>query len=121
MELVRLGRKCDIMSKALREGIDMPVTEDVIRKIADDTGISVNELTTSGLLALLREKKRTVMVERLELLDRYGVTSREELEKKIRNGEVPEHPAWEDLILFENLEAAIAVIDEDIKAVQKPS
>jgi len=99
----------------------MPVTEDVIRKIADDTGISVNELTTSGLLALLREKKRTVMVERLEILDRYSVASREEIEEKIRKGGVPEHPAWEDLILLENLEAAIAVIDEDIKALQKPS
>lgn len=99
----------------------MPVTEDVIKKIADDTGISVTELATSGIIALLREKKRRVMVERLELLDRYAVSSREQLEGKIRSGEIPEHPVWEDLILLENLEEAIAVIDEDIKAVQKPS
>ena len=65
------------------------------------------------------EKRRKVMLDRLEILDRYNVASAVELENRIKNGEIDEHPAWEDLILLENLEAAIAVIDEDIKAVQK--
>jgi len=59
-------------------------------------------------------KKRKMMVDRLDMLARYGVTSAEELEKKIKSGEVAEHPAWEDLILFENIEASIAAIDKDI-------
>ncbi len=95
----------------------MPMTEDVIKKIADDTGISIAELTTSGLLAFLREKKRKVMIERLDALAQYGVTSNEELKKKIKNGEVVEHPAWEDLILLENIEEDIELIDKDIKAI----
>lgn len=99
----------------------MAITEEIIKKIAGDTGISINELTTAGLLAFLREKKRKVMVDRLEVLDRYDVTSAEELEMKIGDGEIAEHPAWEDLILLENLESAIAQIDEDIKALQKSS
>jgi hypothetical protein len=99
----------------------MPMTEDVIKKIADDTGISVGELTISGLLAFLREKRRNVMMDRLEVLDRYIVSSGEEIERKIKNGEIPEHPTWEDLILIENLESAIAQIDEDIRAIQKAS
>jgi len=36
----------------------MPITEEVIRKVAEDTGISVEELKVSSLLAFLREKKR---------------------------------------------------------------
>src|SRR4030042_3558109 len=99
----------------------MPITEDVIKKIADDTGISVGELTISGLLAFLREKKRKIMMDRLEVLNRYNVTSSEEIEKKIKNGEISEHPAWEDLILLENLESAIAQIDEDIRVIQEAS
>ena len=99
----------------------MPVSEAIIRKIADDTGISVIELTTSGLIALLREKKRSVMVDRLEVLGRYGVSSYTEVEKKIKNGEVPEHPGWEDLILLENVEAVLVAIDEDIKSIQTSS
>ena len=99
----------------------MPMTEDVIKKIAADTGISVGELTISGLVAFLREKRRKVMMDRLEVLDRYNVSSGEEIERKIKNGEIPEHPTWEDLILLENLESAIAQIDEDIRAIQKAS
>lgn len=97
----------------------MPISKDVIKKIAKDIGVSVDELTASGLLAFLHEKRRKVMLDRLEILDRYNVASAVELENRIKNGEIDEHPAWEDLILLENLEAAIAVIDEDIKAVQK--
>ena len=99
----------------------MPITKEIIKKIAEDTGISKEELTISGLLALLREKKRKIMVDRLDVLARYGATSAGDLEKKIKDGEIAEHPAWEDLILLENLEASIALIDEDIKAIQKSS
>ena len=97
------------------------MTEDVIKQIADDTGISVGELTISGLIAFLREKRRKVMMDRLEVLDRYNVSSGEEIELKIKDGEITEHPAWEDLILLENLESALAHIDEDIRAIQKAS
>jgi len=99
----------------------MPITENVMRKVAEDTGVSMDELTVSGVLALLREKRRKVMSEMLEIIDRYGVTSSEELEKKIKDGEIAEHPAWEDLILLENLEASIALIDDDTKLIQKTS
>jgi hypothetical protein len=99
----------------------MPLSDEVIKKIADDTGISIAELTTSGLIAFLREKKLKMMMDRLEVLDRYGVSSSEELERKIKNGEIPEHPAWEDVILLENVEASIALIDEDTKGIQKSS
>lgn len=99
----------------------MPVYDEVIKKIADDTGFSVSEITISGMLALLREKKRKVMIDRLELLDRYSASSGEEIERKIKSGEIPEHPAWEDLILLENFESVIDEIDEDIRAIQETS
>lgn len=99
----------------------MPITEKIIKKVAKDTGISIDELTISGLLALLRERRRKIMLEMLEVINRHDVTSPMELEKKIKKGEISEHPAWEDLILLENLEAAIALIDEDIKTIQKSS
>ena len=99
----------------------MPITEEVIKKIAEDTGVSVEELKVSGLLAFLREKKKKIMLERLEILSRYRVSSAEDLEIKIKTGEIPEHPTWEDVILLENLEAGIALIDGDIKSIQESS
>ena len=99
----------------------MPITEEVIRKVAEDTGISVEELKVSSLLAFLREKKKKIMLERLDILARYSVNSPDNLEIKIKNGEIAEHPAWEDLILLENLEAGIVLINRDIKSIQESS
>jgi len=99
----------------------MSNTKEIIKKVAEDTGITVDELTISGFLALLREKRRKVMLDRLDVLARYNVTTVEEIEKKIKTGEISEHPAWEDLILLENLESTIACIDEDIETIQESS
>ena len=97
----------------------MALKKNVMSKIADDTGISVEELTTSGIIALLREKKRKIMLERLDILDRHNINSTEQLENKIKVGDIAEHPTWEDLILLENLEEAINLIDEDIEVIQE--
>ena len=99
----------------------MPITEVVLKKIADDTGISPDDLTVAGLSAFLREKRNKIMMERLDILARYGLTSSAALEAAIKESSIPEHPAWEDLIRLENLEATLALIDEDIQAIQKSS
>ena len=99
----------------------MSITKEIIKRVAEDTGITVDELTVSGFLAFLREKRRKVMLDRLDVLARYGATSAEEIGKKIKDGEIPEHPAWEDLIFLENLESAIVRIDEDIEAIHESS
>lgn len=97
----------------------MALNEKIMRKIAGDTGISIEELTTSGIIALLRERRRKIMLERLDILDRYHITSSAQLENNIKEGDIAEHPAWEDLILLENLEEAINLIDEDINVIQE--
>mgnify|MGYP001609088444 FL=1 len=96
----------------------MPITKEIIEKVAADTGITMDKLPVSGLLALLQDKRRKIMIDKLDMLARYDVASAEELEKKIKDGKIPEHPTWEDLILLENLEASLALIDEDIKVLQ---
>jgi hypothetical protein len=97
----------------------MALNEKIMRKIAGDTGISIEELTTSGIIALLRERRRKIMLERLDILDRYNITSSAQLENNIKEGDIAEHPAWEDLILLENLEEAINLIDEDLNVIQE--
>lgn len=64
-----------------------------------------------ALTAFLQEQRRAVMQARLELLAPYGVKSVEELATKIEAALVPEHPAWEDLIVAENLDARLAELD----------
>ncbi len=97
------------------------MTKEIIKKAAEDAGITVNELTLSGVLAFFREKRRNIMMDRLDVLARYSVVSAKELEEKIKEGAISEHPAWEDLICLENLETSLAIINEDIKAIQESS
>lgn len=99
----------------------MRLTENFIKRISENTGINIDELTTSALLALLREKKRKAMMEKTEIMGRYNVNTLDELEDKIKKGEIAEHPAWEDLIVLENLEDLIARITEDMETIQQTS
>jgi len=94
------------------------ITE-IVEKIANKVGVDKEKLIILSLIAYLNEKKRKYMEEKLEILKRYGVNSMKELEEKIRNGEVEEHPAWEDLITLENLEELIKEISDDIQRLQK--
>ena len=86
--------------------------DDVIpAKIATALGVKTDELFRDALKSLLKEKKRVALRERLEILSRYGVSTLSELEEGISQGLIPEHPAWEDLIVIENLSSSLQEID----------
>jgi len=61
--------------------------------------------------AILREGLKRFLLSKVEennkiiynLKEKYGTTGFTELEEKIKLGYVPEHPAWEDVILWEEL------------------
>ena len=92
---------------------------EILDKIVKEEGIKKEEIISLSLLSYLMEKKRACMRDRLEILKRYGVTSAQELEEKIKEGAVEEHPAWEDLIAVENLEVRIKEIEDDIGSLQE--
>ncbi len=76
-------------------------------ELAQSMGMTEPELMHRALATFLQEQRRTIMQTRLELLARYGVATIAELETKVTEGEVPEHPAWEDLIVVENLDVRL--------------
>lgn len=80
-------------------------------ELATAFGLSEGELFRQAFISLLHEKKRQVLRLKLEYLARYGAQTPDELETKIAEGIVSEHPAWEDLIAAENLNARIEEID----------
>jgi hypothetical protein len=84
-------------------------------ELAQSLGMSETELLNQAIKSLLQEKRRDVLQTRLEILSRYQVNTLAELEGGIRQGTVPEHPAWEDLITVENLEARLEELDEYIR------
>ncbi len=80
-------------------------------QIAGFLELSTDDLFRQALISLLREKKRQVLQLRLDILARYGADSIADLESKIAQGLVVEHPAWEDLIVAENLTARLEELD----------
>ncbi len=83
--------------------------------IARSFGLTEAELMEQALRHILLEKRREAMQERLELLARYSVDSLAELEQRIAAGTVVEHPAWEDLVVVENLETSLEELDEHLR------
>ena len=55
-----------------------------IEKISEKYDISTEDFIRSGAILNLKEKQRLLMIERFELLARYGTTSVEELNQKIK-------------------------------------
>lgn len=91
---------------------------DFVEVLSKKYSIPKEDLIRQGTDLALREKKRKYLIERLEILSKHGVNSVEELGKKIEEGEVPEHPAWEDLIEVKNIETEVKGIEDDIRALQ---
>ena len=97
----------------------MPIPKAVIEKISKDVGINdIEEFQKKSINALLNEEKRKIKMDIFTITDRYKVKSAKKLEEKIKNSLVAEHPAWEDLIVLENLETSCAQIEQDIRNLQ---
>jgi len=90
----------------------------VIEEIERYVKMDRESLLEHGVEALLKERKRNLMLERHQLLFRYHVATSAELEEKIRTGDVEEHPAWEDFITLENLMDAIDALDGYLQNLQ---
>lgn len=91
---------------------------ETIERLSKKYSMSPEEFIKLGSALAIKEKKRGLQIERLEILSRYEVETLEELEKKIKKGTVLEHPAWEDLIEIKNIESEIAEIENDIRSLQ---
>jgi hypothetical protein len=79
----------------------IPVLEDVAQKL----DITPDTLWQESLNAYIARELRLIDLDVADLRDRYGVASPEELKERIDSGDVYSHPAWEDMIEWENLEA----------------
>ena len=87
-----------------------PVTA-TTTKIATSLGLTESELFRQALVSFLHEQKRQILRHRLDILARYGADSISDLESRIAQGVVIEHPAWEDLTVAENLTAHLEELD----------
>jgi len=96
----------------------MAENEAMVERISKVLGVPPKELVKKGLEELLQAQLRACFAEIAEIKNRYDVKSASELEEKIAKGSVQEHPAWEDLILLENLEERAKKIKKESVALK---
>jgi len=89
-----------------------------VDRVSRALGVSRGELVKRGVEAFLQAQLRACLAEIHELEVRYGVKGSEGFEEKIRGGFVDEHPAWEDLIVLENLEGRAGKIRRELNALK---
>lgn len=76
-----------------------------VDQLAHDLNLSPSDLIRRSVAAFLERERRATQMDMADLQDRYSVRTPAELAAKIERGEVYSHPAWEDLIEWQNLEA----------------
>lgn len=96
----------------------MVETEEVVKRVSKSLGVRPDELVVRGVKEFLQAQLRACLAEIREVEVRHGVKSFSELEEKIRAGVVEEHPAWEDLIVLENLEERAEKIRRELKVLR---
>ena len=84
-----------------------------IKKLSKKYSMTPEEFIEYGSILTLRDKKRNLQIEQFEILARYKIGTVEKLRKKIEDGTVPEHPAWEELIEIKNIESEIKEIESE--------
>jgi hypothetical protein len=92
-------------------------TMTVLKETSERLRIPKETLLRESFASYLRERKRALMAERFEMLSRYGVNSPEQLKEKIEEGEIPEHPTWEDYIELANLEDDLGRLEDDLRSL----
>ena len=65
-----------------------------------------------SLQAYVLRERRLAQLDIADIQERYGVTSVDELTKRIEAGAIYSHPAWEDMIEWENLLAHLQRLDQ---------
>ena len=89
---------------------------EIVDRLSKVLGVPPDELVRIGIEEFLESQLRICCAEINETKTKYGVKSAAGLEKKIQIGTVTEHPAWEDLIVLENLEERARKIRKELKA-----
>jgi len=91
----------------------------ILERVSKVLGVPPKELMRKGLEGLLEAQLRICSAEIHEIKTRYEVKSAIELEKKIeKGGGIAEHPAWEELIVLENLEERAKKMRKELVALK---
>ncbi len=88
-------------------------------EISRELNVPRAELTQKSLLAYLERELRLAEEDIADMREKYLAVSRQELEKNIKSRKIYSHPAWEDLIAWENTEEHISKLKKMLGSLRK--
>ena len=87
----------------------------LISQISKALNVPPAVLVRNGLLSYVEREIRMTQEDIADFREKYHVTSRQSLLKKIKSKTIPSHPAWEDTIAWENLEEHLQTLEKTLK------
>ena len=84
----------------------------LLTKLSKELEIPEKKMLDESLNVFLDSELRNASAEILKIKKEFNVSKPVELKKKIENGNIDEHPAWEQLIYWENLNKRIKVVHD---------
>jgi len=83
----------------------------LLSRLSKELEIPERKILNESLNVFLDLELRNTSAEILKIKKQFNVSNPKELQNKIENGKVEEHPAWEQLIYWENLNKRIKVVN----------
>lgn len=79
----------------------------LLNSVSETLNIPPDHVINLGIKAFLEREIRLAELDIADIREKYLVHSKEDLGSRIKNKEIHSHPAWEDLIAWENSEEYI--------------
>ena len=83
----------------------------LLTKLSKELEIPQEKILDESLSVFLDAELRNASVDILKIKKQFNVSNAEELKRKIESGKINGHPAWEQLIYWENLDKRIKVVN----------
>ena len=92
----------------------------LLHKLSKELEIPEKKILDESLSAFLDIELRNASAEISKIKKEFDVLKPADLKKKIENGKVKEHPAWEQLIYWENLNKKVKVVTDWMRKIHIP-
>ena len=84
----------------------------LLSRLSKELEIPEKKMLDESLNVFLDSELRNTSAEIMQIKKQFKVSSPKELKNKIETGKIDEHPAWEQLIYWENLNKRIKVVND---------
>ena len=84
----------------------------LLRKLSEELELPEQQILDQSIEVFLDKELRDASAEILKIKVQFDVSNPQELQQKIKAGQIAEHPAWEQLIYWENLNKKVKVVSQ---------